>query len=135
MQPESPLTEKEAALLFARAWNLLSSEPLEPFLNELTVYESQMVLVPMTGGEEILAYLAGKFETLSRDPAYQPYFELGRLHGIRPCVIMCQGSKDNPLALALFEVEGRSIRRIDICIAPAPAEAERTGIFPGLATG
>ena len=133
MEDTPDLTEKAAAETFARAWNRLTTAPLEPYLDEQTVYESQMVLVPMTGGEEILYYLQGKFETLARDPAYQPYFELGRLHGIRPCVIMCQGSKDNPLALALFEVEGRSIRRIDICIAPAPAEAERTGIFPGLA--
>lgn len=88
--PRPTLTEKEAAGQFARAWNLLSTEPLEPFLDQRSVYESQ-------------------------------------------CVIMCQGSKDSPVALALFEVEGPWIIGIDICVAPSPSEAERTGVFPGLA--
>ena len=55
----------------------------------------------------------------------------------RPCVLLYQGEdlrRLTPTALALVEVEGGLVRRVDLCtVAPSPSSAVRTGEFPGLA--
>jgi hypothetical protein len=121
-----------AGFIFAKAWNLLDVSILEPYLDETSIYESQMVMTAMTGKKEIINYLKGKFITLSKKEEYKPILEIGKVYGYLPCVIIFQGSKENPVGVAMLEVEGNLIKRIDLCIVPSPYEAVRTGIFPGL---
>ena len=124
------ITQENAAYQFARAWNRQDIQALGALLNQDTVYESQMVLSALRGRTEILDYLQGKFETLKTKPEYKAYAEIGLLDGARPCVILSQGNKNNLVALALFEVEGEWIKRIDLCIVPPPQSAKKTGIYP-----
>ena len=48
-----------------------------------------------------------------------------------PCVVMAQGDKDNLLAVVLAKVEDGMIKRLDLCGAPSPHSARRTGEYPG----
>ena len=47
-----------------------------------------------------------------------------------PCVVLAQGEKENLVALVLAEVKGDFIERIDMCIAPSPKSAKRSGEYP-----
>jgi hypothetical protein len=44
---------------------------------------------------------------------------------------MAQGDKDNLLAVVLAKVEDGKIKRLDLCGAPSPHSARRTGEYPG----
>jgi len=44
---------------------------------------------------------------------------------------MAQGDKDNLLAVVLAKVEEGKIKRLDLCGAPSPHSAQRTGEYPG----
>lgn len=48
-----------------------------------------------------------------------------------PCVVMAQGDKENLAAVVLAKVECGKLRRLDLCGAPSPHTARRTGEYPG----
>jgi hypothetical protein len=142
------MTEDQAIHDFARAWNTLDPEPIIEHLADDAVYESQNVLEPLRGREAIADYLRGKMATLQAHPEAAVRAEVGYVgdqdgQGVmlgfpgqttgRPCVLVAQGASPEPQTLVLLEVDGRRIRRIDICsVAPAPSDATRTGVYPGL---
>jgi hypothetical protein len=147
---EKSTAEEEACRGLAAMWNLLDPTPFLEILASDVVWESQMVFAPLRGREAVTTYLRGKLETLrSRRMEHRVCAELGRCgseregqasvlsaYPGRPCVIVYQGCdvrQRRPSALALVEVEGGLVRRVDLCnIAPSPASAIRTGEFPGL---
>lgn len=119
-------------MAYARMINSLDVTQIEPFLEEDTVYESQMVNTPLEGRQEILKYLRGKLITMSKlDPASQPKGEMAFMDETyvgRPCVILHQGGKE--VGLALCKVSKGKLKRIDLTILPGPESANGTGQFP-----
>jgi hypothetical protein len=47
-----------------------------------------------------------------------------------PCVVLAQGDKENLVAVVFAEVKGDFIERIDLCVAPTPQSAKRSGEYP-----
>lgn len=48
-----------------------------------------------------------------------------------PCLVLDQGDKGDLVALLLAEVEGGTMKRLDLCGAPSPDSARRMGEYPG----
>ena len=71
------LTEVDAITAYCRMLNTRRVEHLVPLLAEDFVYESQVVLQPLHGVPDFVAYITGKFATIAA--ANHPAFaELGR---------------------------------------------------------
>ena len=150
-EAEESSVEEDACRGLAAMWNLLDPTPLVEILAPDVVWESQVVLEPLSGREAVAAYLRGKLETLrSRRTTHPVVAELGRCGADpgtlvrvlsaspgRPCVIVFQGDDvrlRRASALALVQVEDGRVRRVDLCaFAPSPSSAVGTGEFPGLA--
>jgi hypothetical protein len=45
---------------------------------------------------------------------------------------MAQNEKENLVAVVLAKVEDGKIKRFDLCGAPSPHSAKRTGDYPGM---
>ena len=139
------MNELELVKLYAKAWNTLTFETIEPYLDEDVVYESQKVFSSLNGKNEVSEYLRGKMATI-KNVVYKSdvYAELGycgtqnnqsvqvlSAYDGRPCVLMAQGDISKVLALVLLEVESGKIKRVDICTeVPRPSSATRTGEYP-----
>jgi hypothetical protein len=50
----------------------------------------------------------------------------------QPCVVLAQGSRADLVAIALFQVAGAHITRIDLCAVPPPQSVLRSGEYPCL---
>ena len=135
----------EAVRLYAKCWNTLSVEPIEPLLADDVVYESQLILTPLVGKSVLVEYLKNKMATIAKaGPRSEVFAELGYCGGQagqrvqlltaeigRPCVLFAQGDKEVPKLLVLLEITGQKIKRIDLCTqVPHPSSAERTGEYP-----
>ena len=126
------VNEFETALkAYAAMMNTLDSSKLESLLAENFHYASQMVFSEIESKQEYMAYIKPKLEAVGRSGS-KVWAEMGRLEtGFPgPCVVLAQGDKENLVALVLAEVEGDLITRIDMCIAPTPQSANRTGEYP-----
>ncbi|MBM3974140.1 MAG: nuclear transport factor 2 family protein [Planctomycetes bacterium] len=127
------LSERDAITAYCRMLNTRDVEPLVPLLAADFVYESQVVLQPLRGVPDFVAYITGKFATLAE--SNQPAFaELGqvRAYGLRrPCAVLAQPTKADLVGIVLAKVAGDRIARLDVCIVPRPHEAERSGLYPG----
>lgn len=116
---------------YASGWNTLNMETLISLLAKDVVYESQMVIEPLRGSEEVGIYLRGKMQAVREaGPDYAVVAEIGTVPSLasEPCVILIQG--DVPSALAFLKVTDSAVKRIDLCIVPDPSSAVRTGIIP-----
>ena len=125
------LTEKDAAMAYAKAWNRLDCSDFIELLDDDAQYSSQWVLEGMKSKEEISEYLTGKMETI-QDTNYKVYAELGNTRSGfagRDCVFMAQGKKEEIQAVVLFEVDNNKIKKCDMCI-PQLLDVERSGIYP-----
>ena len=130
--------------LYAKSWNQLNFEVIEPFLSSDVVYDSQVVLESLVGKAAVSDYLEGKMETIKRNLlTSEVYAEVGycgsqagrrvQLFGAegRPCVLMAQGDISIPTAIVLLETDGRMIKQVSIgTVVPDPASAIRTGEYP-----
>lgn len=131
------MTEEEACLVYATAWNRLSPEFLIEMLDDDVRYSSQSVLTDMNGKEVVSDYLRGKMDTIRRFPEDKAFAELAETQPYDmypnppiPCVVLSQGNPDNLVATVLFRVSETGIKVIEICIIPPPHTTKRTGIFP-----
>jgi hypothetical protein len=137
--------ELDLIRLYAKAWNTLNAEVIEPYLSEDVIYESQDVLSSLNGKIKVLSHLRGKMQTIRENLLQSDVFaELGYCGSQagfnvqvwaadegRPCVLMAQGNPKEVLALVLLETDEGMIDRIDICtVAPRPSSATRTGEYP-----
>jgi hypothetical protein len=95
-------------------------------------YASQWVLSEITSKAEYLAYITPKLESIRRSES-KVWAEMGALDREMPgpCVVMAQGDRDKLAAVVLATVEGNKIKRLDLCGAPSPHSARRSGIYPG----
>jgi len=130
------LTEQDAAVVWARAHNILDPTPLVPLLDTKIRVASQQKWEEMVGRVQYLAYLKRFFS--SQFPTQIDFqMELACIRALpmapfppRPCVV---GHRDGePAITVLFQVGANEIRRIDIRLIPPPSACWGTGIFPGL---
>ncbi len=126
------LTKEDALRAYAWMMNTLDASRLEPLLAEDFHYASQWVLSEITSKAEYLAYITPKLEAIRRSEA-NVWAEMGALDRELPgpCVVMAQGERDKLAAVVLATVEGNKIKRLDLCGAPSPHSARRSGIYPG----
>jgi hypothetical protein len=125
------LTEKDAAIAFAKAWNRLDCIDFLKLLDDDAHYASQFVFEELENKEAISNYLIGEMQTVKASGA-KVYAELGKTRSSfarRDCVFMSQDYKEKLTAVVLFEVEGNKIKRYDLCITEL-FNAERSGVYP-----
>lgn len=137
------MNKLELIRLLAKAYNNLDIKEIEEILSEEIIYESQNVLKPICGKNELKTYLSAKFE-LIKNTKNTVFAEIGFLgeedrsnfndlsnYKGQPCIILSQGEKENKGALILIEAANNKILRIDICtIAPHWTLANRTNQYP-----
>jgi len=125
------LTIESALKAYASMMNTLDSSKLEPLLSPDFHYESQMVFSEIKSKQEYLDYIKPKLEVVRASGA-KVWAEMALLtHSFSgPCVVLAQGKKENLVALVLAKVKGDFIERIDMCIAPSPKSAKRSGEYP-----
>ena len=115
------LTEKDAALAYARAWNRLDCTDFLKLLSVDAHYASQWVLEELESKVAISHYLIQKMKTV-KNSGSKIYSELGNTKSGfsgRDCVFMAQGKKEEIQAVALFEVSDNRIKRYKEKIANA----------------
>ena len=126
------LTAEEALRAYASMMNTLDASHLEPFLADDFHYASQWVFAEIESKSAYLEYIVPKLDAIQKSGG-AAWAEMGWLdHEVPgPCVVMAQGDKDNLLAVVLAKVEDGKIKRLDLCGAPSPHAARRTGEYPG----
>jgi hypothetical protein len=125
------LTPEQALRAYAAMMNTLDTSHLEPLLAEDFQYASQWVFAEIGSKSEYLAYIAPKLDAI-RKSGTVVWAEMGWLDREipGPCVVTAQGNKNNLLAVVLAKVERGKIARLDLCGAPSPHSARRTGEYP-----
>ena len=127
------LSAEEALRAYATMLNTLDVSSLEPLLADDFHYASQWVCAEIESRSAYLEYLTPKLEAIRNSDA-AVWAEMGWLDREfpGPCVVMAQGDKNNLLAVVLAKVEFGKIKRLDLCGAPSPHTARRSGEYPGL---
>ena len=123
-------------LEFARCWNNLDVTFISNILDENCIYESQWVLLPLYGRDNIIKYLTAKFlnikatwgaETIiiSAEIATHPKFDNA------PMIVLTQVTNELTRKVSiLIQTKNKKITRIDICFLPDPLMANLTGNIP-----
>jgi len=126
------LTAEQALRAYATMMNTLDASQLEPLLADDFHYASQWVFAEIESKTAYLEYIVPKLEAIRKSGA-TAWAEMGTLDREfpGPCVVMAQGEKDNLVALVLVKVEDGKVKRLDLCGAPSPHSASRTGEYPG----
>ena len=130
------LTEEDAVLAFAKAWNRLEPEGFLTLLAPDARYASQWVFEELVGERVVGDYLRGKMRTVRahgvNDPHSRVHVEIGRTtlgNEGRPCAFMTQGNTNEVQAAVVFEISEGKVSRYDLCV-PQTLGAVRTGVFP-----
>ena len=118
---------------YATMMNTLNVDAIEPLLADDFHYSSQWVLAEITSKQEYLDYIRPKLKAL-RDSETKVWAEMAHLDQEipGPCVVLAQNSKDNLLSLILGKVANGKLTRLDMCGAPSPHSAKRSGVYPGV---
>ena len=125
------LSEKDAAIAYAKAWNRLDCSQFLELLDENAHYASQWVCDELENKAAISDYLTAKMRTI-KVTGSKVFAELGNTRSSFPgrdCVSMAQGKKEEIKAVVLFEVENNKIKRYDLCI-PELLNVKRNGVYP-----
>jgi hypothetical protein len=134
LMDDYPLTEGEAARLWALAYNTHYPSVLAPILAKDVRVMSRWVVNDLIGGENYLSYLTRKFRTFE-EAGSLVRVELGRTLGDaqgstgRPCAFIEQNGV--LLATVLFDVVGGQLSQVSIGPHPTPSECDRSGAYPG----
>ena len=135
-KPMSAFTERDATAVWARAFNSRNISVLTRWLAHDLRYVSEWAEDEIDNSNDYLEHLEARLRTI-RDSAIEAKAELaemppfpGSLAEPQPCVMVDLQGK--PLATVLFQVDGKTITRIEFCLNPAPDACVRQGIFPGL---
>ena len=129
MQNEhNKLTEKDAAIAYAKAWNNLDCSDFIKLLAGDAHYASQYVLEEQTSKKAITEYLNSKFGAV-RNSDTNVTADIGIVRKGdtgRDCTILSQGDND---AVILFEINDGKIKRFDLCI-PELMNAVKSNVYP-----
>lgn len=113
----------------AKTYNNLDESFIADLLSEDIIYESQNVLTPIEGKENLLYYLKNKFKRINELKSIV-FAEIGFLND-NSCIILSQDEKENKSSLVLIEINNNLISRIDLCtVAPHWSSAKRTDEYP-----
>ena len=118
---------------YATMMNTLDASAIEPLLADDFHYSSQWVLVEITSKQAYLDNIHPKLKAV-RESGTKVWAEMAHLEQEipGPCVVMAQESKDSLLSLVLGKVANGKLTRLDMCGAPSPWSAKRSGLYPGL---
>lgn len=121
-----------AVRAYAAMMNSLDVAEIEPYLAEDFHYASQWVFAEISSKQEYLDYIRPKLEAV-RASGETVWAEIGsRDREVpAPCVVLAQGAKDNLVAVVIAKVANGKIARLDMCGAPSPWSARRSGVYPG----
>jgi hypothetical protein len=127
------LTEKDASIAYAKAWNRLDCSDFLTLLDENAHYASQWVFEELESKEAISEYLLEKMKTVESSGS-KVYAELGNTGKSsafpgRDCVLLAQGEEIDINATIVFDVRNGKITRFDLCM-PSLLNVMRTGIYP-----
>lgn len=141
LQSVADRRQAEALLRYGRAFNLLDPSWVVGAIADAATYDSQEVLEILQGGPKIADYLSDKIATLQQAlTTTSVRMELGHHRAVGCCVVAHQWDVATdqvepcrPVGLMTIKVDGTGrINRFSmVTSAPNPAEAVRTGIFPG----
>jgi len=126
------LTTEQALRAYATMMNTMDASSLEPLLADDFHYASQWVFAEIESKSAYLEYITPKLDAIRKSGA-AAWAEMGWIdrESPRPCVVMAQGDKDNLIAVVLVKVDNGKLKRLDLCGAPSPYSARRTGDYPG----
>lgn len=129
------LSAEQALRAYATMMNTLDAACLEPLLDEDFHYASQWVFGEIESKDAYMKYIVPKLDAI-RKLGSVAWAEMGWFEREfpEPCVVMAKGEKDNLLAVVIAKVEDGKIKRLDLCAAPSPLSANRTGDYPGVST-
>jgi hypothetical protein len=127
------LTEREAARLWALAYNSHDASVLAPILAEGVRVMSRWVVNDLIGRDHYLDYLDRKYETFERAGSVVRA-EIGETPGDvasggRACVLLEQDGR--LLATVLFDVVGGLLSQVTLSDHPRPDSCRRSGDYPG----
>ncbi len=125
------LTKEDALKAYASMMNTLDASHIEPLLADNFHYASQWVFAEIKSKQEYLDYIRPKLKTIkaSSNHVWAEMAELEReIPG--PCVVLAQDDRDNLISLVLAVVKDGKISRLDMCGAPSPYDAIRSGNYP-----
>jgi hypothetical protein len=122
------LSKIDALRAYATMMNTLNAEDFLPLLADDCHYESQWVFAEIKSKREFLAYITGKLQTL-KTSGKRVWAELGHCYW-GPCVVLAEDERENLVATLVVEIENEKIKRMDLCGAPSPYLATRTGEYP-----
>lgn len=127
------LSKEDALRAYAVMMNTQDVTELESLLADDFHYASQWVFAEIESKQAYLDYIKPKLLSIksSGKPVWAEMAHLdNELPG--PCVVIAQTQKDELVSLVLVEVADGKITRLDMCGAPSPHSARRTGDYPGL---
>ncbi len=132
------LTERDAAVAWALAYNTHDPSALEPILAEDVRVMSRWVVNDLVGRDRYLGYLRSKFATFETTGSVVRV-EVGETPGGsvespgRPCALIEQDG--SLLATVLFDVVGGKLSQISLGPFPPPGDCRRWEEFPGFDSG
>lgn len=130
----SALTELDAAVAWARAYNTHDASVLVPILADDVRVMSRWVVNDLVGRNAYVEYLRRKFATFERSGSLVRV-EIARTPGGerggsgRPCALIEQDGA--LLATVLFDVIAGRVAQISLGPHPSPESCRRSGEYPG----
>jgi len=126
------LSKEDALRAYAAMMNTLDIDHIAQLLADDFHYASQWVFAEIESKQDYLDYISPKLLSLKTSGS-KVWAEMASLEREMPgpCVVMAQGSKDNLVSLVLAGVVNDKITRLDMCGAPSPHSARRSGEYPG----
>jgi hypothetical protein len=128
---EKMLTKEDALRAYASMMNTLDASHIEPLLADDFHYASQWVFAEIKSQQEYLDYIRPKLEAVKASGKHV-WAEMAKLEREipGPCVVLAQDERDNLISLVLAVIKDGKISRLDMCGAPSPHDAIRSGIYP-----
>lgn len=121
---------KSACNVVSRGYNRMNPGFIALLMTDDPIFSSEQDSVEIRGNNDVFRYFVGKFASMQCGKP-RNYTELATYRE-EYCLIVCEGSKDNPVAVLRIEMSDGFITSMRICKAPHYSECERLGIFPGL---
>lgn len=125
------LTKEVALKAYASMMNTLDASHIESILSDDFHYASQWVFSEIKSKQEFLDYIRPKLEAVKAS-GKRVWAEMAELEReiLGPCVVLAQDQQDNLISLVVAEVKGGKVARFDMCGAPSPHDAIRSGNYP-----